>query len=197
MAIYNIGVFGGLNVKDCTADASKILEGYTAGVGKEIVEGTMPNNGDVSTAIVNGTVLEGYTSGGSINGLIAENVKKDVQIGGVVGTFDGAITGYKKYEYTDFSIKAPYTITLPENWKIIRCINIGSIYTSTGVVVRSLGKYIYMESNKIKEMAYDSSTKFRTNDSGNNKYMQIDGNKIICTNSDSGGSIYLNVWVLY
>lgn len=129
--------------------------------------------------------------------LIPENIKYGVEIDGVVGSYTGEITGYKKYEYTDFSIDAPYTITIPENWKIIRGVNIGSTYTTTGDIVRSLGKYIYMESNEIKEMSYDSSTKFRTNNSGNNKYFSIDGNTITCTNSDSDGSIYLNIWVLY
>ena len=64
MAIYNTNISGGLNTKDCTADASKILDGYTAAVGKEIVAGTMPDNGNVDSAIVNGVLKKGYTSGG-------------------------------------------------------------------------------------------------------------------------------------
>lgn len=73
MAIYNESMAGGLNVKDCTADASKILEGYTAGVGKEIVTGEMKNNGGVDTAIVDGVLKEGYTSGGKIEDMISAN----------------------------------------------------------------------------------------------------------------------------
>lgn len=86
MAIYNESMAGGLNVKDCTADASKILEGYTAGVGKEIVTGSMPDNGWVDTAIVDGTLLEGYTSGGTIANLSAENICKDIEVCGIKGT---------------------------------------------------------------------------------------------------------------
>ena len=91
MAIYNTNISGGLNTKDCTADASKILDGYTAGVGKEIVTGTMVDNGDVSTTIVDGVLKEGYTSGGTIANLVSGNVKKGVSIGGIVGDYGGNI----------------------------------------------------------------------------------------------------------
>lgn len=91
MAIYNENLSGGVNAKGCTADASKILDGYTAAVGKEIVTGTMPNNGDASTAVVNGAVLEGYTSGGQIEGLTAENIKENVTVAGILGAYAGDI----------------------------------------------------------------------------------------------------------
>lgn len=89
MAIYNTNISGGLNTKDCTADASKILDGYTAGVGKEIVTGTMADNGDVSTAIVDGVLKEGYTSGGTIANLEEGNIKDGVTIAGKTGTYSG------------------------------------------------------------------------------------------------------------
>lgn len=89
MAIFNETMVGGVNAKDCTADASKILDGYTAAVGKEIVTGTMPDNGNVDSAIANGKLKAGYTSGGTIANLIAGNIKKDVSIGGVTGEYQG------------------------------------------------------------------------------------------------------------
>ena len=93
MAIYNVGSLGGLNAKNCTAEPSKILDGYTAGVGKEIIEGTMPNNGDVNSAIASGVLKEGYTSGGTIANLIASNLANGVDICGIEGTFTGARRG--------------------------------------------------------------------------------------------------------
>ena len=93
MAIYNTNISGGLNTKDCTADASKILDGYTAAVGKEIVTGTMPDNGNVDSAIANGVLKEGYTSGGTIQNLSAGNIKSGVSIGGVTGTYKDEHSG--------------------------------------------------------------------------------------------------------
>lgn len=93
MAIYNTNISGGLNTKDCTADASKILDGYTAGVGKEIVTGTMADNGDVSTAIANGVLKEGYTSGGTIANLEEGNIKDGVTIAGKTGTYESSTYG--------------------------------------------------------------------------------------------------------
>ena len=95
MAIYNTNISGGLNTKDCTADASKILDGYTAGVGKEIVTGTMADNGDVSTAIVDGVLLEGFTSGGTIESM--------AKINGTVRTMTvNSNSSVKKGDFVEF-----------------------------------------------------------------------------------------------
>ena len=48
--------------------------------------GTMPNNGNADNAIVSGTLRSGYTSGGKITNLLAENVKNGINIGGITGT---------------------------------------------------------------------------------------------------------------
>lgn len=44
-----------------------------------------PYNGDVSTSIVNGVLLKGYTDGGAIANLVSNNVRNGVNIGGIVG----------------------------------------------------------------------------------------------------------------
>lgn len=90
MPIINATTIGGLNCKNATATADKILAPYTAGVGKELITGSMPNNGNASTSIANGILKSGYTSGGVIVNLIEENIKNGVNIGGKVGTLIAA-----------------------------------------------------------------------------------------------------------
>lgn len=116
MAIYNTNISGGLNVKDCTADANKILEGYTAGVGKEIVVGSMPDNGDASTAIMNGILKAGFTDGGIIENLIAGNVADGVNIGGIIGT-------YPEKLYDTGTVRSSGTTTLTFNHNLGRIPN--------------------------------------------------------------------------
>lgn len=70
---------------DATATAAKILVGAKAYVKGLPVMGTMPNNGGPSTAIAAGSLKAGYTSGGAIVNLVAENILADVNIGSVVG----------------------------------------------------------------------------------------------------------------
>ena len=72
---------------DATATAAQILTGAKAYVKGAPVVGTMPNNGGSSTAIAAGKLKAGYTEGGAIANLSAGNVKKDVNIGGVVGSY--------------------------------------------------------------------------------------------------------------
>ena len=55
-----------------TATADQILDGETAFVGGELVEGTMPNNGSTSLELdgmqtTTVSVPAGYTSGGSVS----------------------------------------------------------------------------------------------------------------------------------
>lgn len=45
-----------------------------------------PNNGDVSTSIVNGVLLKGYTDGGVIANLVPENIVENINIAGIMGT---------------------------------------------------------------------------------------------------------------
>lgn len=139
MAIFNEMLGGGLNVKGCTADASKILDGYTAGVGNEIVDGTMPNNGDVNSAIASGVLKEGYTSGGAIVNLVANNIAKGVNIAGILGTFTEGITGWG----TKTATTSATTTALPSNWKIAMFNNIKG---NPVIVVRAMNK-MYVPKN--------------------------------------------------
>ena len=140
MAIFNEMLGGGINVKGCTADASKILDGYTAGVGKEIIEGEMPNNGNVNSAITNGVLKEGYTTGGTIVNLIASNIANGVDICGITGTFTGGITGWGTTSATTDST----SVSLPSNWKIamFRCTD-----KTTVVAVKGTQKMYVLEDN--------------------------------------------------
>lgn len=67
---------------------------------KELVVGTMPNRGTVTQTLTQQgqqyTIPRGYHSGSgkitaNFNNLIAENVKSGVNIGGVVGTYNGEV----------------------------------------------------------------------------------------------------------
>lgn len=125
MAIYNTNISGGLNTKDCTADASKILDGYTAGVGKEIVTGTMADNGDVSTAIVDGVLKEGYTSGGVIESMMEmpKGVVRsmtvasgcEVKKGDYVAFNDGTWGTPKQFSSVKYESWTPRAIEIGEN----------------------------------------------------------------------------------
>ena len=89
---------------DADATAAEILLNKTAYVNTNKLTGTMPNNGGVTGAIstVAGeyTVAQGYHDGSgkvSIDAaeqakLVAGNIKKDVVILGVTGTYEGSAT---------------------------------------------------------------------------------------------------------
>lgn len=119
MALINATTIGGLNCKDATATPHDILDGKKAGVGKEIITGNMPNNGNADNAIENGILKEGYTSGGIINNLTEENIKYGIVIGGKVGTCVGVSTFLTRtpllesIECTNTNNPVPRTATMP------------------------------------------------------------------------------------
>lgn len=76
---------------DATATAAQILAGAKAYVKGSPVVGTMPNNGGPSTAIAAGSLKAGYTSGGAIANLVAENIRNGINIGGVTGKYHPTI----------------------------------------------------------------------------------------------------------
>ena len=143
MAIFNETMVGGVNTKDCTADASKILDGYTAAVGKEIVEGTMPDNGNVDSAIADGVLKEGYTNGGAIVNLIAENIKNGVTICGVTGTLSSieGVTITKESKSVEITFNKVYGQTATGSNYYGRKANafVSSMITSDGITYTSSG----------------------------------------------------------
>ena len=85
------------NVNDTTVNPNQVLTGkiFYNQAGKQI--GTMPNNGTLNYTpnTTQQTIPAGYTSGGSVSGdtnLIPENIKKDIQIFDVTGTYEGLDT---------------------------------------------------------------------------------------------------------
>ncbi|GFN35831.1 hypothetical protein [Tepidimicrobium xylanilyticum] len=80
-----------------TAQPNHVLEGITFGTEEGIITGTMPNRGAINNIITTqgGQIVipEGYHNGSGIvkaqfANLIAENIKKGVNIGGVTGNLD-------------------------------------------------------------------------------------------------------------
>lgn len=89
---------------NATATAHTVLDGVTAGAGGTIITGDMPNRGavtgtisDVSTPY---TIQNGYHDGtGTVSidsteaaKIIPGNIKKDIEILGVTGTYEGGAT---------------------------------------------------------------------------------------------------------
>ncbi len=103
----NIGQISTLATEtaDATATAAQILSGKRAYVKGSPVVGTMPNNGGPSTAISNGSLKAGYTTGGDIANLAAVNIKQGINIGGIVGTCKPLqiATGTVYSDYSTFS----------------------------------------------------------------------------------------------
>ena len=104
-----------------------ILTGKKAfDVNGTVITGTMPNNGalNYTSSTSPQTIPTGYTSGGTIEAvdntidenIIAENIKKDVEILGVAGTYEGSISQQEYDEclnltedILDGTISLPYT----------------------------------------------------------------------------------------
>ena len=90
----------GIYTLDATATAGDILSGKEAYGNAAKITGTMPNNGALSytPSTSSQTIPAGYTSGGSVgavtsaidNNIQAGNIKKDVEILGVTGTYEGS-----------------------------------------------------------------------------------------------------------
>lgn len=90
----------GVDVSDATASQNHILTGYTAYIASGKVSGSLANNGvlNYTPSTSSQSIPAGYTSGGTIaavtssidNNIKAENIKKNVTILGVTGSFEGA-----------------------------------------------------------------------------------------------------------
>ncbi|RMD04897.1 hypothetical protein D9O40_00660 [Clostridium autoethanogenum] len=110
------GYTGGGSVSAVSVPVANVLSGTT--IAGQV--GTMKNNGAVSGTITNQgqsvSIPEGYTKGGSIvanfANLIASNIKKDVNIGSIIGSLDIESLGGKRYAEGNgtFTSSASFTI---------------------------------------------------------------------------------------
>ncbi|QXE20459.1 hypothetical protein [Clostridium sp. 001] len=114
---------------------SEVLGGATfSNSDGKLRTGSMANNGAISGTITNQgqsiSIPEGYTKGGSINAnfanLIASNIKKDVNIGGITGSLDVG----KKY--------ASSTISNPSNTTYKITIDVGF---TIGIIIANYPGY--------------------------------------------------------
>ena len=107
--------------------------------------GSMANNGAISGTITNQeqsiSIPEGYTKGGSIiakfANLIASNIKKDVNIGSIIGTLDIENLGGRKWASGSASVdyKGQYIEVTGLNFKPL------VIYTYTSTSLYGVGDY--------------------------------------------------------
>lgn len=106
--------------KDANAETSHVLSGKTFYQGGSKKTGTMPNRGAYSKTITTQggqiTIPSGYHNGSGIvkaqfANLTPENIRKGVNIGGVVGTYIGDGTGL-------LICDEPWEITIPYNGEI-------------------------------------------------------------------------------
>lgn len=93
---------------DANVNSNDIIQNKIAYTSNGKVTGTMPNNGSLSynPSTSQQTIPAGYTSGGTIGAvtssidanIVAENIKEDVEILGVVGTFKGGVMTQEEYD---------------------------------------------------------------------------------------------------
>lgn len=69
-----------------------------------------PYNGDVSTSIVNGVLLKGYTDGGAIANLNENNIRDGVNVGGIVGKYGKVYSNSITFTHTGSSLDS-YTFS--------------------------------------------------------------------------------------
>jgi len=111
------------------AVAADLLSGKTAMVDAGSITGTMPNmtayNSSVSNAVASGTLYTRISPGAyltptgigypeitsSVPDLVPGNIKKDINIFGVVGTFIGGVAPGSQL----YSVPGTYTFTVPAN----------------------------------------------------------------------------------
>lgn len=143
---------------DATATAARILSGYTAYVNGSKISGSMPNNGNGNSAISNGSVKAGYTTGGSITNLTATNIKSGVTIGGITGTLADA-SGMSVYQNAilDFPSSSSENLTIPGKPLIIFAYNsinlyfvwyVGSRYYKNGQVTYSTSNTLNLDADQ-------------------------------------------------
>lgn len=137
-----------------------------------------------------GKLLEKVTVNGVTN-LTATNIKAGVNVGGVVGTFSDAISGYStRY---DVQVSTSNPIVLPDNWKMIffyRSTGTAAYQHATTVIIRSL--HIYSTEpgkNEATILTYNNDTLHivGSTSSGTN-YIRIVDDKYIYGAYYSGGT---------
>ena len=86
----------GVDSTDATATPGDIMYGKTAYVNDQKITGTIPDNDYLyyTPSTQNQSIPAGYTDGGTVWGdknLIASNIKKDVEIFNIKGTYDSGV----------------------------------------------------------------------------------------------------------
>jgi len=161
-----------------TAQPEHVLEGYTIGTEQGVVVGTMPDRGAVTNTITaqggSYTIPQGYHNGSgkvtaNFANLVAENIKKGVNIGGVVGECV-PLTNEKKWAsgtvtktifengYTTIAVTG---LAFQPSFLAIRCIADRSgaspeLYVSEPASMFVLGGTKYIKGGSFKKWSYVS-----------------------------------------